>query len=436
MKRFFTALGALIVLGIIVAAWFFFWPEPEQEAKASPNQPTGQALIQRGEYLTRATDCVACHTAPGGQPFAGGLPFKLPFGTIYAPNITPDKQTGIGDWSDADFVRAMHRGVGRQGHMLYPAFPYASYALISTDDVLAIKAYLSSLTPVHAEVPAPNLGFPFNQRYLLRAWRLLFVPSAPFQPDSGKPEPVNRGAYLVQAMGHCGECHTPRNLLYGLDSGKTFAGAVTQGWNAYNISSDKQAGIGGWSDDDLASYLSNGYAEGHGAAAGNMGEAVENSLRYLTQQDIRAMVAYLRTIPPQQAQSDSQVDAQPPALKQSTAYAPGAGDEKSPSLRLQVFQGACASCHGWNGDGLQHPQAALRGSRTVSDPHGTNLLQVVLHGARLNAPGEGEAFMPAFGQAYTDTEIAAVSNYVLAHFGGKKAALTAADVATARGAAQ
>jgi mono/diheme cytochrome c family protein len=320
--------------------------------------------------------------------------------------------------------------------MLYPAFPYASYALMSTDDILAIKAYLFSLPPAAADVPAPNLGFPYNQRYLLRAWRLLFVPSEPFRPDDSKPEPVNRGAYLVQALGHCGECHTPRNALYGLDSGKMFAGAVTEGWNAYNISSDKQSGIGSWSDDELAAYLSRGYAEGHGAAVGNMGQAVDDSLQYLPPQDIRAMVAYLRTVPPQQAQRESQVNAAPPALKQSSAYAPAAGDEKASSLGLQIFQGACASCHGWNGDGLQHPQAALRGSRTVNDPNGTNLLQVVLHGARLNSPGEGAAFMPAFGQAYSEVEIAAVSNYVLAHFGGKSPSLTAAEVAAARQAAQ
>ena len=374
---------------------------------------------------------MACHTAPGGQRYAGGLPFRLPFGTIYAPNITPDKETGIGNWTDADFVRAMHRGVGRNGEMLYPAFPYASYALMSTDDALAIKAYLFSLPALHAPTPPSTLAFPFNQRYLMRAWRLLFVPGHRFEPDGGKPADWNRGAYLVEAMGHCGECHTPRNLLYGLDSGRKFAGAVTEGWKAYNITSDKQSGIGAWSDEQLASYLSTGFAEGRGAASGNMGDAVEHSLRYLTADDIHAMVAYLRTVPPQRSGDAPPVTPDPPAVKAASAYAPAPDEARGQTLGLHVFQSACASCHGWNGEGLTHREAGLLGSRTVNDPQATNLLQVVLHGARLTGRN-GQSFMPEFGQAYSDEEIAAVANYVLAHFGGRQGAVKPADVAAAR----
>lgn len=432
MRRNLTALLLLVVVLIAGAAGFFFLPEPEEHVAASPQQPTGAALIEKGRYLARAADCIACHTVEGGREYAGGLPFKLPFGTIYAPNITPDKETGIGNWTDAEFVRAMHRGVGKGGEMLYPAFPYAEYARMTTDDALAIKAYLFSLQPVSAKAPKNTLGFPYNQRYLMRGWRMLFVPDGQFVPDPGKPEAVNRGAYLVEALGHCGECHTPRNMLYGLDNGRKFAGAVAEGWTAYNITSDKQAGIGGWSDDDLAAYLSTGYATGHGAAAGNMGEAVNDSLHYLTPNDIHAMVAYMRTVPPQGGEAG--VNADPPALKASGPYTPASTEQ--PTLGLQVFGSACASCHGWNGEGLEHPQAALRGSRTVNDPKGTNLLQVVLHGANLAVPGEGAAFMPAFGQAYSDVEIAAVSNYVLAHFGGQSSSITPADVATARAVAQ
>lgn len=431
MRRVLAALGVLVLAALAAAAAFFFLPEPEETAAASPAQPTGMALIERGRYLARATDCVACHTAPGGQDYAGGLAFKLPFGTIYSQNITPDKETGIGTWSDAAFVRALHHGVGKDGKMLYPALPYASYALMSTDDALAIKAYLFSLPAVQAPARRNTLGFPYNQRYLMRAWRVLFVPDHRFTPDDNKPAEVNRGAYLVEALGHCGECHTPRNLLYGLNSGRKLAGATTQGWKAYNISSDNQSGIGAWSVDDLAAYLATGFASGHGAAAGNMAEAVDHSLRYLTKSDIRAMAVYLKTVPAQSAEADSGVNEHPPALRTSP-YDPPANELKARTVGLDVFQSACASCHAWNGDGLQHPEAALRGSRTVNDPEATNLLQVVLHGARLAQPGEGISFMPAFGQAYSDAEIAAVSNYVLGHFGGKASSITPENVAEAR----
>lgn len=433
MRRAGRWLLAVIIVLVVVAAGaaaFLFWPEREERVAASPGQPTGDALIQRGEYLARAADCYACHTAPGGRDFAGGLPFKLPFGTIYASNITPDKETGIGAWSDAEFVRALHRGVSRDGHMLYPAFPYAAYALMSTDDALAIKAYLFSVPAVHAPTPASTLAFPYNQRSLMRAWRLLFVPDKPFQPEQGRPAEWNRGAYLVEALGHCGECHTPRNLLYARDQDRKFAGAVVEGWKAYNLTPDRQSGIGGWTDEQLVSYLSQGWAPGRGAAAGSMGDAVTHSLRYLTADDLHAMVAYLRSLPPHASDPPTPIAFDPPATKAS-AYAPAAGEGGSNSLGLRIFQNACSSCHGWNGEGLQHPQAALLGSQTANDPQATNLVQVVLRGARVTTD-QGDAFMPGFGKAYSDAEIAAVANYVIGHFGAKRAAVTPADVAAAR----
>ncbi len=431
MRRILVGILVLVLVVIVGAAVFFFWPEGEERVTASADLPQGPALIERGRYLATAADCVACHTAPGGKQYAGGLPFKLPFGTIYAPNITPDKDTGIGNWTDADFVRSLHRGVGRNGEMLYPAFPYDAYALMSTDDALAIKAYLFTLPAVHAPTPATQLAFPYSQRYLMRAWRLLFVPGHPFQPDASKPADWNRGDYLVEALDHCGECHTPRNALYGLDNGHKFAGAVTEGWEAYNITSDRNSGIGAWSDAQVASYLSQGYADGRGAASGSMADAVEHSLRFLKPDDIHAMVAYLRTIPPQKTEAGPPVTLDPPAVKVSTAYSPAPDESHANALGLQIFQGACASCHGWNGQGLEHANAALLGSQTVNDPHATNLLQVVLHGAHITTSG-GDAFMPAFGASYSDPEIAAVANYVLAHFGDKHGDVKPADVAAAR----
>ena len=209
-------------------------------------------LVARGEYLTRAADCTACHTAPGGKPFAGGLAFKLPMiGTIYSTNITPDQETGIGAWSDDEFVRALHEGIDRDGEHLYPAFPYPSYALMTRDDALAIKSYLFSLKPIKYTPPPNDVAFPFNQRYLMTFWNVLFKPGHRFQPNTDQSAEWNWGAYLVEALGHCGDCHTPRNILFGLKSQQKFAGEIIQGWNAYNITPDPKWGIGAWSDAQL-----------------------------------------------------------------------------------------------------------------------------------------------------------------------------------------
>lgn len=432
MRRLGLFLAAFVAVAAIGAAAFFFWPASLPDVReARARLPQGEATIRRGEYIARAADCVACHTLGSGAPYAGGLPFHLPFGTIYATNITPDRETGIGGWSDAEFVRAVRHGVSRDGRNLYPAFPYTAYALMSDEDALALKDYLFTQAPVRAETPAADLSFPFNQRYLMRGWNLLFKPSGPLQPDPQRSPEWNRGALLVEGLGHCGECHTPRNLLFARDEGRKFAGAVTAGWKAYNLTSDREVGIGAWSDQQIADYLSKGHAEGRGAASGSMAEAVEHSLRYLTPEDIRAMVAYLRTIPPQRGEGDFTVNLDPPAVRASTAFGPPPEQAREGSLGLTLFQGACASCHAWNGEGLQHPHAALLGSQTVNDPSGTNLLQVLIHGSHMRT-NEGEVFMPAFGHAYTDPELAALANYVIGHFGGRRSAITPSDVAAAR----
>lgn len=400
----------------------------------APPGVAGADLVARGEYLARAADCIGCHTAQGGKPFAGGLAFKLPFGTLYSTNITPDKETGIGDWTDHEFVKAMHEGVGRNGKRLYPAFPYTSYSLLTRNDVLAVKTYLFSLKPVH-KTPAENdMWFPFNQRYLMWFWNVLFNPGQRFQPNMDQTPVWNRGAYLVEALGHCGECHTPRTLLQGLDAGKKFGGAMIEGWKAYNITADTESGIGMWSDDELADYLASGHAEGRSTAAGPMGLALNNSLRFLTRDDIRAMVAYLRTVTPIHDQADLAVAQKPPSITSSstarteTPHGPASNDEE---LGLRVFEGACAGCHHWDGSGVQSPYAALIGNRTVNDPAAVNLMQVILHGASLQSP-QGEVFMPAFGKGYSDAEIAAVANYVTGRFGARASAITPDQVANRR----
>jgi len=398
--------------------------------KHTPDVPVTPALIARGQYLTQAADCAACHSLPGGKAFAGGYPFRLPFGTMYSSNITADRATGIGGWSDDDFVRALHHGVAKNGQHLYPAFPYTSYTLMSRGDAVAIKAYLFSLPTVNAPQKPDNFPFPFNQRWGMAFWNTVFLKDHRFEADPSLTAQENRGAYLASALGHCAECHTPRNAAFGLKSGQQFAGAVLQGWSAYNITSDKRFGTGAWSDQDLAAYLNTGHANDHGSASGPMGEAVEHSLQYLNPQDTAALVAYLRKVPPRPGAAGSEVDASPPAMTSSTAWAPGAGEAPG-GLGKRVFESACASCHQWNGQGQQTPYASLAGDQAVNDPKGMNLTQVILTGARLRTSG-GAVFMPAFGAAYSDQEIAAVSNYVIGHFGGKTGEVTPRMVRKAR----
>jgi mono/diheme cytochrome c family protein len=378
---------------------------------------SASAAMAPGEYLTRAADCVACHTAQGGAPFAGGRAFTLPVGVIYSPNITPDKATGIGDYTDDEWVAAIQRGVGRGARRLYPVMPYTSYTLMSRADALAIKGYLMGLAPVASSVPANRLHFPFNQRWTLGIWNLANAPDRRFQPDASKPADWNRGAYLVEALGHCAQCHTPRNVMLGLKSGRAYAGAVQAGWLSYNITSDRDHGIGAWSDADLAQYLSTGTAPGHGPASGPMAEAISNSLRFLTPEDIKAMVAYLRTIPPQ-----------------TTGPGAVAADTKPVSdnpLGAHVFNEACAGCHLPGGQGRQSPWAALAGDQSAGDPAGTNTLQILAHGSELQT-GTGQVFMHSFAGAYTDQELAAVTQYVTQQFAGRDSRVTADDVEKAK----
>jgi mono/diheme cytochrome c family protein len=390
---------------------------PVSLAQASP--------VERGAYLARAADCEACHTAPGGKPYAGGLAFKLPFGTLYSTNITPDKETGIGNYSDQDFLNAVHRGIREDGARLYPAMPYASYTYMTDADALAIKAYLFSLPPVHAPDPENTLTFPFNQRWAMAFWSAMFNRDRRFEPDSSKSPEWNRGAYISEAMAHCGECHTPRNLAFALDNRKKFSGAVAAGWRAYNTSSDKTTGIGGWSDDDLVAYLATGHATGHGTASGPMAEAVDRSLSYLVPEDVRAVVAYLRTVPAT-ASADLPASPAPPA---PPSHKQGGGTQEARGK--MVFEGACVSCHGWTGESPLSPFATITGAWAVNDPTAINVAEVVIHGTRRHHPPDAIS-MPAFGDAYSDIEIAAVANYVTARFGSKPSQLTAQDVANLR----
>ncbi len=436
-KRLWIAAAIVAVIGGITVQQLVFGPGPTAFAGGKTvsladyagADPTGVPAdlarlspAKRGEYLTKAADCEVCHTAKGGAPYAGGFAFKLPFGSIYSTNITPDRETGIGAYSDTQFIAAVREGRRRDGANLYPAMPHPSFALMTDADAVAIKAYLFSLPPVRAPARANTLAFPFNSRALMGLWTLAFNRDKRFEPNTERSAEWNRGAYLSEALAHCSDCHTPRNLAFALDHRGKFAGAVTGGWYAYNISGNKDSGLGGWSDDALTAYLATGRAPGHGAASGPMGEVVDHSLAHLTPGDIKAMATYLRSVPAEDSGlPPRKLTAAPAAYNQG----PAAGLEDTRGETL--FAAACAGCHAWTGVSPLSPNATLVGARAVNDPTATNVAQAVLWGVhRKNA--DGDLVMPAFGAAYSDLEVAALANYVTARFGAKGARLSEGEV--------
>lgn len=444
MKR---ALGIAVLIVLVVVlggvGWIVLGPGPLDFAGGATvplggykeANPTGvpasladASLVERGEYLAQAGDCAACHTVKGGKPFAGGFAFKLPFGTLYSSNITPDKETGIGGWSDADFLKAVHEGIAPGGTRLYPAFPYPSYTMMTDADVLAIKAFLFSLPPVHAETPPNSLSFPFNQRWLMAFWSAFFNPNERYRPNTAQSPEWNRGAYVAEAMGHCGDCHTPRNPMQALDNRSKFMGAVAAGWKAYNITPDQETGVGAWSDETLAQFIHTGHVDGYGTASGPMGEAIDNSLSHLKPEDISALVVYLRTVPP----------VSDPALPAPrTAPAPSSHKEgivDADAHGADLFAGACASCHGWSGKSPVLAIATFTGARAVNDPSARNVAQAIVWGVTRET-ATGPAVMPAFGHAYSNVEIAELANYVTRRFGAAPSAITASQVAEIRGQA-
>jgi mono/diheme cytochrome c family protein len=436
-KRVGIVIGVIVVLGLAVLAWAAIRPGPMAFAggKTVPlsgysGHPTGVPAdftdtdkLARGKYLTEAADCQACHTTEGGKPFAGGRPFVTQFGTLYSPNITADPQTGIGSWTDADFLKAVHEGVGKGGLRLYPAFPYAAYTYLTDDDVLAIKAYLFSLPAVKSTPPQNALNFPFNQRWLMVFWAAMYDPNTRFEAHPDRSPEWNRGAYLVEALGHCGDCHTPRTPFQSLDNRHKFSGGESEGWRAYNLSSDKESGIGTWSHDDLVHYLTTGHSQDRGSAFGPMAEAVHLSFAKMTPSDINAIAEYVSSVPPV-ATPDLPAPKAEPA---SADPAKGVAMDQNEKGR-EFFAGACAGGHGWTGANSLVTHATLTGTRAVNDPTATNVALAVLKGASPLPPSTDIVAMPAFGSAYSDADIAAVSNYVTARFGVKGSAITADDV--------
>ena len=449
-RRIFLG-GAVLALGLAIAL-----PAAAQNAAqpaapppaATPAAPAVEApaaaptLAERGKYLATAGDCISCHTRQGGEPFSGGLALKTDFGTIYTPNLTPDKDTGIGNWTEEQFARAMHEGVDGNGDHLYPVFPYTDYTKVTDDDVQAIFAYLQSLKPVSYTPPKNAMKFPFGIRALMIGWNKLFFKEGRYVPDAAQSEEWNRGAYLVRGLAHCGACHSPRNALGGQKAETAFQGGtyldevrdvvedqaitpqegVVRPWSAVNLTSSPQ-GIGNWSVEEIQTYLKTGHTP-YAGAFGPMSEVVNNSTKYLTDADLHAIAVYLKSLPA----------AVPP-----TEAIP---DDKVKAGEI-VYTTRCGDCHLPTGFGIAPSPSVdptkvsppLAGNAVTQAPDAATLINVILYGAHEQAAG-GEAWpkMPGFQNevGFDDDQIAALCDYLRASWGNKGGPVTAAQVAKQR----
>ncbi|MFJ4346412.1 c-type cytochrome [Pseudomonas sp. NPDC089401] len=374
------------------------------------------AAIARGAYVSAQADCAACHTKPGGAPFAGGYGLQTPFGVIYSTNITPDPQTGIGRWTERDFFRAVRHGQRKDGQRLYPAMPYNAYVKISDTDLHDLWAYMRTVQPVQ-QAPTPNtLGFPFNIRQTLLGWNLLFFDNTPFVPHPEQSAQWNRGRYLVDGAGHCAACHTPKNLLGG-DTGRYLQGAELLGSYAPEITADRYRGLGSWSAEQIAVYLKTG-ANHQAIASGPMGEAVEFSTQHLSDQDLGAIAEYLKSV-------DGSKTIPPPAI---------AASEPIMQRGAQVYELNCMACHNVKGEGLPGMVTGFADNPGIRTPSGANLVGTVLKGGQAvitegNVTGAG---MPSFDWKLSDSDIAAVLTYVRNSWGNAAPEVEAQAVARTR----
>ncbi len=367
-------------------------PGPREASDQGSND-----LVARGRYLATVGDCVACHTVDPGKPFAGGLYMNTPFGQIPTPNITPDKETGIGNWTDDQFYRAFHEGVDDQGHNLYPAFPYLWFTHVTKDDVLAIKAYLFSLTPIHQPNKPLHLVFPFNIRAALGPWNALYFHPGTFKPDTSKSAEWNRGAYLAEGLGHCSDCHTPKNVAMAPIRQEAYAGGEIDHWYAPNLTSDMKEGLGAWSVNDIVQYLKTGQARGKTVAIGPMSQTIHDSTSHLSDQDLHAIAVYLKSLP---AHENYKLD------HTATAAVAEGGQ--------QVYASYCAQCHGDNGQGMTGAVPALASNGAVTAKGPQDVIRAVLGGLAAQSTFSP---MPGFATVLSPDQIAAVANYVRTAWG-------------------
>jgi mono/diheme cytochrome c family protein len=398
------------ILAILILCTAFAFGQARVQPSPSPE------TIARGKALTEAADCASCHTADPAKPFAGGKRIDTPFGGIYTPNLTPDRDTGIGGWSDADFYRALHYGVARDGSRYYPAFPYPNFTKITRDDVLAIRAYLATLAPFHNTRPPAQLHWPLNYRVLMRGWDWLFFRPHTFAANPDKSAEWNRGAYLIRGAAHCGACHTPKNLFGANKRGQAYGGSLVQGWFAPRLDGAERSGLKSWSVDDIVEYLQSG-RNGRSHADGLMAEVVVNSTSKMSDADVRAIAVYLKDLP---ARSPEPVVTPPP----QTQMADG---EK-------VYRGACVACHEIDGSGAPRIYPPLPGNASLQSADPSSTLRIILDGAETvttpRAPNTGS--MPAYSTKLADQEIADVATYIRNSWGNAAPAVTPAEVAKAR----
>ena len=378
-------------------------------------EPTDE-MVAQGKSLVVAGDCASCHTADPARPFAGGKRIDTPFGAIYAPNLTPDRETGLGTWSDADFVRALRYGVAPDGSRYYPAFPYPNFTKLTRDDILSIRAYLATLTPFQNKAPPPELRFPLNVRAVMRVWNFIFFKPGILEPDQQKAADWNRGRYLVEGAGHCGACHTPKNILGADRRERAFAGGKVDGWFAPRLDGAARSGLQTWSVDDIVEYLQSGRnAKSH--ADGLMAEVVVNSTSKMSDGDVRAIAVYLKSLP--LGPPEPQVTPPP---------------EASMASGKALYAHACVACHEIDGSSTPRIYPPLPGNALLQSADPSSTLRIMLDGAQTvttpRAPNTGS--MPAYDRQWSDQEIADVANYIRNSWGNAAPLVTAEQVAKAR----
>jgi mono/diheme cytochrome c family protein len=381
-----------------------------------PADPPSAETVARGKALVDAADCAGCHTADPAKPLAGGKRIDTPFGGIFSPNLTPDRDTGLGAWSDDEFYRALHEGVARNGSRYYPAFPYPNFTKITRDDVLAIRAYLSTLTPVRNTPPPPQLRWPLNYRVVMRGWNWLFFKPGTFEKNPQKTEEWNRGAYLAEGAAHCGACHTPKNMFGADRRGQLYGGGLIDGWFAPRLDGATRSGLKSWSVDDIAEYLQSG-RNGKSHAGKLMAEVVVNSTSKMSDADVRAIAVYLKDLP---AGAPEPAVAPPPQAQ----MADGA----------RIYKGACIACHEADGSGAPRIYPPLPGNANLQSADPSSTLRIILDGAQTvttpRAPNTGS--MPAYAAKLTDREIADVASYIRNSWGNAAPEVTAEQVKKAR----
>lgn len=420
MKRALLVLAALAA-GLLLLVWMFNFWGGQQIHETAPTTPPPRDQVARGAYLARAGNCMLCHTERGAAAYAGGRPMETPFGTVYSSNLTPDAETGIGRWSAAHFRRALHEGRSRDGDLLYPAFPYTHTTRVSGADADALFDYLRSLPPVHKPNLQHRLRWPYSTQAALAVWRALYFRPETFVEDPTRGREWNRGAYLVQGLGHCGACHTARNALGGLRDTMDLSGGLIpmQNWYAPSLTSSSEAGVIDWPIEDIVKLLATGTSP-RGTVQGPMAEVVQHSTQFLEPGDIRAMAVYLKSLPPTPA------DTNPLEVPRAGAAVLENGGK--------LYEQHCAACHGEKGEGVRGAYPPLAGNRAVTMPVTANLVQVVLHGGFPPATrGNPRPYgMPPFATTLSDADVAAVLTYMRSSWGNRAAPVSELAVAQQR----